>query len=61
MELVDTNILGYGLDDRGSIPGRRWKSFSSLPCPDRISDPPSLPSKGYRSQECVELYLHYPL
>jgi hypothetical protein len=24
---------GYGLDDRGSIPGGGWEFFSSTPCP----------------------------
>jgi len=28
--------VGYGLDDRGSIPGGGWKFFSSTPCPDRL-------------------------
>jgi hypothetical protein len=37
---------GYGLDGRGSIPGRS-KSFSSaLMYPDLFREPPSLPQNG---------------
>jgi hypothetical protein len=39
---------GYGLDDRGSIPGRGWEFFSSAPRPDRYWGPPSLLSNRYR-------------
>jgi hypothetical protein len=39
---------GYGLDDRGSIPGRGWEFFSSTPCPERLWGLPSLLSNGYR-------------
>jgi hypothetical protein len=39
---------GYGLDDRGSIPGGGWQFFSSTLCPDRLLGPPSLLSKGYQ-------------
>jgi hypothetical protein len=28
--------LGYGLDDRGSIPGGCWEFFSSPPRPERF-------------------------
>jgi hypothetical protein len=40
-------VLGYGLDDRGSNPGRGSEFFSSLPRPDRLWNPPSLLSNGY--------------
>jgi hypothetical protein len=41
-------VSGYGLDDRGSIPGR-GKGFFLYPlCPDRLWGPPSLLSNGYR-------------
>jgi hypothetical protein len=36
---------GYGLDDRGSIPGSE-RFFSTQQRPDRIWGPPSLPSNG---------------
>jgi hypothetical protein len=39
--------LGYGLDDRGSIPGGGWEFFSSPPRPERLWGPPSLLSNGY--------------
>jgi hypothetical protein len=39
---------GHGLDGRGSIPGAVRRFFSSQR-PDRLWDPPSLPSNGYRS------------
>jgi hypothetical protein len=38
--------LGYGLDGRGSGPGRDFEFFSSPPCPDRFWSPPSLMSNG---------------
>jgi hypothetical protein len=37
--------LGYGLDDRGSIPGGCWEFFSK---PPRLWGPPSLLSNGYQ-------------
>jgi hypothetical protein len=40
--------LGYGLDDRGSIPGGCWEFFSKPPRPERLGGPPSLLSNGYR-------------
>jgi len=42
--------LGYGLDDRYSIPGRSNDRicFSSPPRADRLWGPPSLLSNGYR-------------
>jgi hypothetical protein len=40
--------LGYGLDDRDSIPGRAKRFFSSPQCPYRLWGPPSLLSNGYR-------------
>jgi hypothetical protein len=40
--------LGYGLDDRGSIPGGCWEFFSSPPLPERLWGPPSLLSNGYQ-------------
>jgi hypothetical protein len=36
-------VSGYGLDDRGSIPGR-----GKPLCPDRLWGPPSLLYSGYR-------------
>jgi hypothetical protein len=39
--------LGYGLDDRGSIPGECWEFFSKPPRPERLWGPPSLLSNGY--------------
>jgi len=39
---------GYGLDDRGSIPGGGWEVFSTPPRPDWFWGPPSLLSNGYR-------------
>jgi hypothetical protein len=39
---------GYGQDDRVSIPGGGWESYSSTPCPDRLWLPPSLLSNGYQ-------------
>jgi hypothetical protein len=40
--------LGYGLDDRGSIPGGSWEFFSSLSRPERPWCPPSLLSNEYQ-------------
>jgi hypothetical protein len=40
--------LGYGLDDRGSIPGGCWEFFSSPPRPEWLWGPPSLLSNGYQ-------------
>jgi hypothetical protein len=41
-------VSDYGLDDRGSIPGR-VKGFILYPlCPDRLWGPPSLLYNGYR-------------
>jgi hypothetical protein len=40
--------LGYGLDDRGSIPGVGGEFFSSPPCLERHWGPPSLLSNGHR-------------
>jgi hypothetical protein len=45
----DTSVLGYGLDDRGSIPGGGWEFFSSPPLPERLWGPPSLLSNVYQS------------
>jgi hypothetical protein len=50
--------LDYGLDDRGSIPGRDWKFSSSPPYPDRLWVPPSLLSNGYR--EALSLGVKQP-
>jgi hypothetical protein len=51
--LIDSSVgmaLGYGLDDRGS--GFRFSTetgnFSLPPRPERLWDPPSLLSNGYR-------------
>jgi hypothetical protein len=38
----------YGMDDRGSIPGRGKGFFFRLLCPDRLWGPPSLLYNGYR-------------
>jgi hypothetical protein len=40
--------LGYGLDDRGSIPGGCWEFFSKPPRPERLWGPPSLLSNGHQ-------------
>jgi hypothetical protein len=40
--------LGYGLDDRGSIPGGCWEFFSKPPRRERLWGPPRLLSYGYR-------------
>jgi hypothetical protein len=40
--------LGYGLDDRGSIPGGCWEFFSKPPRPERLWGPESLLSNGYQ-------------
>jgi hypothetical protein len=40
--------LGYGLDDRGSIPGGWWEFFSKPPRPEQLWGPPSLLSNGYQ-------------
>jgi hypothetical protein len=40
--------LGHRLDFRGSIPGRDKRSSSSPQFPDRLEDPSSLLSNGYR-------------
>jgi hypothetical protein len=39
---------GYGLDGRGSIPGRGKRLFSTPQRPDRLWGPPSLLPNGYR-------------
>jgi hypothetical protein len=39
--------MGYGLDGRGSIPGRSKRFFSFPQCPDRLWGQPSLLSNGY--------------
>jgi hypothetical protein len=41
-------VSDYGLDDRGSIPGRGRGIFFSPLHPDRLWGPPSLLSNGYR-------------
>jgi hypothetical protein len=38
---------GYGLDGRGSIPGRVKRRFSTPQYPDRLWSPPSILSNGY--------------
>jgi len=40
--------IGYGLDDRGSIPGRGRELFSSPPLSDRLWGPPSFLSYRHR-------------
>jgi hypothetical protein len=40
--------LGYGLEDRGSIPGGCWEFFSKTPRQERLWGPPSLLSNGYQ-------------
>jgi hypothetical protein len=39
-------LLGYGIDDRGSIPGGGRDFFSSSPPSNRLWGPPSLVSNG---------------
>jgi hypothetical protein len=57
----------YGLEDRGSIPGRGKRFFSSPQRPDRLWGPSSLLSNGYRGLSpvprlrMVELYLQFPI
>jgi hypothetical protein len=41
-------VTGYGMDGRGSIPGRGIKRFSVPQCRDRLWGLPSLISSGYR-------------
>jgi hypothetical protein len=41
-------VSDYGLDDRGSIPGRGKGFFLSPLCPDRLWGPPNLLYNGYR-------------
>jgi hypothetical protein len=41
-------MISYGLDDLALIAGRGKIFFSSPQCSDRLYDPPSLPSNGYR-------------
>jgi hypothetical protein len=44
-------LLGYGLDDRGSrdrFPAGGWEFFSSPSRPERLCGPPSLLSNGYQ-------------
>jgi hypothetical protein len=41
-------VTGYGIDNGCSIPGRGKWFFSSPQRPDRLWDPPSLLSNGYR-------------
>jgi hypothetical protein len=41
-------VLGYGLDDWGSISSGGWEFFSSPPCPEWLWGPPSLLSNGYQ-------------
>jgi hypothetical protein len=43
---LDSSV-GYGLDDRGSIPVRGWEFLSSPPRPDWLWGPSSLPSNGH--------------
>jgi hypothetical protein len=40
--------LGYGMNVRGSIPGRNWEFFCSPPRPERLWGQPSLLSNGYQ-------------
>jgi hypothetical protein len=42
------NRYSYGLDDRGSVPGRSNRFFSIQQCPDRLWGPSSLLYSGYR-------------
>jgi hypothetical protein len=49
----DSKTTGYRLDDRGSIPGRSKKYFSSAQCPDRFKGPPSLLYNGYHGSFLV--------
>jgi len=40
--------MGYGLNDKGSIPARKMAFFSSPSHSDRLWGLPSLVSNGYR-------------
>jgi len=40
--------IGYGLHERGSIPGRGWGFLSLLPRPERFRASTSLLSNGHR-------------
>jgi len=42
-----SNVTGYGLDDRDSIPDRS-RTFSLKQCPDHLWGPISLLSNKYR-------------
>jgi hypothetical protein len=46
---------GYVLDDRGSIPGRGKRFYSSPLHPDRLWFPPILLSNGYRGVLYLEV------
>jgi hypothetical protein len=43
--LIEEEPTGYGLDGRGSIPGKGKRFFCS---PDRLWKPPSLLFSGFR-------------
>jgi hypothetical protein len=55
--------MGYGLDGRGSIPGRGKEFFSSPQRSDWLWDPSSLLSNGYWGQrvkrQAVKLTTHF--
>jgi hypothetical protein len=46
--ISECHSLGYGLDDRGSIPGGCWEFFPKPPRPERLWGTPSLLSNGYQ-------------
>jgi hypothetical protein len=48
-------VMGYRLDEHGSITGRGKKFFSIAQGPDRFWDPPSLLSNGYRGNISPEV------
>jgi hypothetical protein len=51
--ILDSSVgigTGYGVDGRGSIPGKGKRFVSSPQCPDRLWGPPILLCYGYRGR-----------